>query len=258
MRRVNDLFRRAPLQEYPDYSTSHLHAGEAYSARFRERPGRAAMWLLEQELIRKIFTRLAPARTLDFATGTGRIAAELEQCLPDCELHGIDISEDMLAMARSRCQRVVFRAMDGRQAIDEFGREAFDAIAAFRFFPNADRQLREEVAEQIAALTKPGGHVVLNNHRGFWSPSYIAMRAIGNSAGNFGSRNSDIKALFLKRGFVCMRRYSIGVWPQTDFRAALLPWPIALALERFNMRLLSGIHGLGYNTIFIFKKVTQA
>lgn len=255
MRRVSDLFRRAPLQEYPDYSSSHLHAAEAYSARFRERPGRAAMWLLEQELIRKIFAKIAPTRALDFATGTGRIAAELEQCLPECELHGIDISDDMLAMARSRCPRVAFQAMDGRQALKEFGREAFDAIAAFRFFPNADPLLREEVADQIAALTKPGGHVVLNNHRSFWSPSYIALRAIGNSAGNFGSRNSDIKNLFLKRGFVCTRKYSIGVWPQTDFRAALLPWPTAIALERFNMRYLSGMHSLGYNTVFVFKKV---
>jgi trans-aconitate methyltransferase len=216
------------------------------------------MWLLEQELIRKIFVELAPTRALDFATGTGRIAAELEQCLPECELHGIDISDDMLAMARSRCQRVAFQAMDGRQALKEFGREAFDAITAFRFFPNADPLLREEVADQIAALTKPGGHVVLNNHRSFWSPSYIALRAIGNSAGNFGSRNSDIKDLFLRRGFVSTRKYSLGVWPQTDFRAALLPWPIALAFERFNMRYLSGTHSLGYNTVFVLKKVTAA
>lgn len=251
---MKDLFRREPLREYPDYSASHLHAGEAYQARFRDRPGRAAMWQLEQELIRKIFPRLAPARALDFATGTGRIAAELERCLPECELHGVDISTDMLVTARTKCTRVTFHAMDGRMALSEFGSQAFDLVSAFRFFPNADPQLREDVADQIAQLTRPGGHVVLNNHRNFWSTSYIAMRAAGNEAGNFGSRNADIKALFQKRGFVCTRKYSLGVWPQTDFRPALLPWPTAMALERFNMRYCAGTHTLGYNTVFVFKK----
>lgn len=130
---MKDLFRREPLREYPDYSASHLHAGEAYQARFQDRPGRAAMWKLEQELIGKVFPRLTPSRALDFATGTGRIASELEKCLPECELHGIDISDDMLGMARTQCRRVAFHAMDGRLALSEFGREAFDVVSVFRF-----------------------------------------------------------------------------------------------------------------------------
>lgn len=254
---MKDLFRREPLVEYPDYSSSHMHAGEAYQDRFSARPGRAGMWLLEQALIKKVFSRFAPRRALDFATGTGRIASELQKCWPACELHGIDISDDMLAMARAKCQHVVFHTMDGRQALSEFGPEAFDAVSAFRFFPNADPQLREDVADQISAMTKPGGHVIVNNHRNFWSTSYVAMRAAGNSAGNFGSRNSDIKDLFLKRGFVCTHKYSLGIWPQTDFRPALLSWPIATALERFNMHYCAGMHTLGYNTIFVFKKVAS-
>ncbi len=255
---MKDLFRREPLREYPDYSSSHLHAGAPYDARFRDRPGRAAMWLLEQELIGKIFPRLAPARALDFATGTGRIASRLETCLPGCELHGIDISADMLGVARSRCKRVVFHAMDGRQALHEFGREAFDVVSAFRFFSNADPQLREDAAGQIAGLTRPGGHVVVNNHRNFWSTSYMAMRATGNAGGNFGSRNADIQDLFLKRGFVRVHSYSLGIWPQTDVRSGFLSWPATIALERFNMRCCSRVHALGYNMIFIFRKVAPS
>lgn len=251
---MRDLFRLEPLREYPDYSRSHLHAGEAYQARFRDRPGRATMWQLEQELIKRIFPTLAPRSALDFATGTGRIAAELEACLPDCELHAIDISDDMLALARTRCERAAFHAMDGRQALDAFGSEAFDVVSAFRFFPNADPRLREDVADQIAGLTRHGGHVVVNNHRNFWSTSYVAMRATGISGGKYGSRNADIEQLFLTRGFVRERTYSLGVWPQTDFRSILLPWSMTNALERFNMRHMSRWHRMGYNTIFVFKK----
>lgn len=253
---MKDLFRREPLREYPDYSTSHSHAGEAYQGRCSARPGRAAMWDLERPIIEHIFTELAPRRALDFAAGTGRITAELEKCLPECDIHGIDISDDMLATARVKCKRVTFHAMDGRLALNEFGREAFDVVSAFRFFPNADPQLREDVAEQISAMTKRGGHIILNNHRNFWSTSYLAMRAANNRSGNYGSRNSDIKGLFLRRGFSCVRKYSLGVWPQTDFRPFLLSWSAANALERLNMRYLSRVHAFGYNTIFVFRKAT--
>ncbi len=253
---MRDLFRRTPLRQFPQYSTSHLRAGQAYQARFHERPGRAAMWALEQPLICEIFARLAPRRMLDFATGTGRIAAELEATLPSCELHAIDISSDMLALARAKCKGVAFHEMDGRQALARFGENAFDAVSAFRFFPNADPALREDAAEQIAGLTKPGGHVVINNHRSFWSLSYMAMRAAGNSDGSYGTPNADIMKLFRQRGFSCVRRYSLGVWPQTDFRAFFLPWSVATAIENANRRLLARAHTLGYNTVFVFRKDT--
>jgi ubiquinone/menaquinone biosynthesis C-methylase UbiE len=193
---------------------------------------------------------------LDFATGTGRIAAELEATLPSCELHAIDISSDMLALARARCKGVAFHEMDGRQALARFGENAFDAVSAFRFFPNADPALREDAAEQIAGLTKPGGHVVINNHRSFWSLSYMAMRAAGNSDGSYGTPNADIMKLFRQRGFSCVRRYSLGVWPQTDFRAFFLPWTVATAIENANRRFLARAHTLGYNTVFVFRKDT--
>lgn len=251
---MKNLFRRQPLREYPDYSSSHLHAGEAYQARFQKKPGRAAMWELEKPLLQDIFQNLAPRRALDFATGTGRIVSELEKCLPDCEFHGTDISEDMLAIARAQCKRVTLHLIDGRRALEVCGREAFDVVSAFRFFPNADRQLREDAADQIAGLTKPGGYVVVNNHRSFWSISYLAMRAVGNNDGSYGSRNVDIKKLFLDRGFSCVRSYSLGVWPQTELRAFGLSWSVTSALECFNKRHFSTMHTLGYNTIFIFRK----
>ncbi|HJY07376.1 MAG TPA: class I SAM-dependent methyltransferase [Bryobacteraceae bacterium] len=251
---MKDLFRRTPLQQFSEYSTSHLHAGTAYHARFRDKPGRAVMWALEQDLIKDIFKNLAPRCVLDFATGTGRIVSTLEKALPDCEFHGIDISQDMLTIARAECKRTKFHEMDGRQALNEFGKEAFDAVSAFRFFPNADPPLRDRVAEQISGLTKTGGHVIVNNHRNFWSTSYVGMRASGNSEGNYGSSNAAIKDLFLRRGFSCVRQYSLGVWPQSDFRPLLLSWSVTSALERFNLRHLSRLHSLGYNTIFVFRK----
>ncbi len=251
---MKDLFRRTPLQQFTQYSTSHMKAGVVYQARFYDRPGRAAMWVLEKHLIKKIFTNIAPGLALDFATGTGRIVSMLDEYLPNCEFHGIDISRNMLDIARDQCTRTTFHEMDGRQALEHFGEESFDVVSAFRFFANAEPALREDVAKQIAGLTRPGGHVVLNNHRSFWSIPYVMMRAAGSNDGNYGARNADIKQLFLEQGFSCVHRYSLGVWPQTEFRSVLLPWRVTNAIENFNMRYLSGTHALGYNTIFVFRK----
>jgi len=98
--------------------------------------------------------------------------------------------------------------------------------------------------------------VVVNNHRSFWSTSYMAMRAMGNNDGSYGTRNADIKRLFRERGFTCQAGYSLGIWPQTDFRSFVLPWPATLAVERFNLRYLARLHSTGYNTVFLFKKMS--
>lgn len=251
---VKELFRRTPLQQFTHYSDSHAHASAAYMARFRVRPGRAAMWKMEARLLERIFKCLAPHRVLDFATGTGRIARALESCLPDCELHGVDISSDMLDVARENCTHTKLHQMDGRQALDAFGPEAFDAISAFRFFANAEPSLRMDAAGQIAGLLRPGGHVVVNNHRSFWSASYVLMRAAGHRDGCYGCRNAEIKQLFAAHGLQLAGCHSLGIWPQTENRSFLLPWRATHAIERFNLCHLSTMHTLGYNTIFVFRK----
>src|SRR5699024_6193005 len=121
---MKELFRRTPLQQFTQYSASHMDAGTAYQVRFRDRPGRAAMWVLEQQLIKRIYKSIAPRNALDFATGTGRIVSVLEKFQPDCEFHGIDISNSMLTIARDASKRVIFHEMDGRQALNYFGEES--------------------------------------------------------------------------------------------------------------------------------------
>lgn len=65
-----------------------------------------AIWQLQRPVIGRILKdfrreRTEPVRLLDFACGTGRVLASLEPLVDRAE--GIDVSENMVAVARTKC-----------------------------------------------------------------------------------------------------------------------------------------------------------
>ena len=100
-------------------------------------------------------------RVLDIGSGPGLLAYELAAAVgPDGRVCGIDISEDMLAMARKRCAAqpwTEFQRADATQL--PFPDDSFDAAAS--------TQVYEYVAEIPTALVelyrvmRPGGRVVI-------------------------------------------------------------------------------------------------
>lgn len=251
---LRQLFKTKPDARRDDYSRSHLEKGIDYQERFASLPGRAFMWKLEQQVLAECVKKAAPRRVLDFASGTGRVAGFLARASPETEIHGVDISESMLAVAKENCPDVHFHLLDARRTIEYFGPTCFDFVSAFRFFANADDTLRAEAAEQIAAVVKPGGWLVFNNHRNFWSSSYVAKRLASRGAG-VGASNAELESLFLRRGFVRRRRYSLGIWPQSEAKAYWLPWSLTRWIERANLSATSELHSLGYNVIWLMRKL---
>jgi SAM-dependent methyltransferase len=246
------LLATRPIGEFDDYRTSHITAGEKYHKRFVTQPGRAMMWELEKQVLRALVDARSPQRILDFACGTGRISSFLEQSFADLEIHGIDISESMLSIARATAVRANYSRIDSQAARARFGDGSFDMILAFRFFANAQPALRQTIAADLVALLAEKGVLVVNNHRNFWSPSYLARRLRGEKP--LGALNGDIVRLFHGLGLRVAQTVSLGVWPQGDRRAMLLPWRAVRALERANLGKLAGRHTLGYNTIWVFSR----
>ena len=111
----------------------------------------------------RIVRRSRPHRILDVATGTGDLAIAMARRIRDVQVLGVDLSEQMLAVAR---RKIEARGLDGRIVLDRGDAERLAvadasvdvATVAFgvRNFGDLGAGLRE-----LARTIKPGGKVVI-------------------------------------------------------------------------------------------------
>ena len=121
-----------------------------------------------------------PRRGLDLGTGTGVAARALALRFPAALVTGVDLSEGMLAEARSLLPagldgRVAFRAGDA--AALPFGDGEFDLVTLMNMIPFFD---------ELARVTRPGGHVVVSFSRGSETPIYVAPERLRRGLGRRG------------------------------------------------------------------------
>jgi SAM-dependent methyltransferase len=130
------------------------------------RPGSydAWLWRLERRYLSVVFDRHFGAkhpRYLDFACGSGRILAALEgRCH---EPTGIDVSSAMLDLARGKVE--ASRLVHGDLASDaSLLTGSYELITAFRFFLNAEGELRAQALRALHRLLAEDGVLILNIH----------------------------------------------------------------------------------------------
>lgn len=139
----------------------------AAAAQFYDEHARRFMGSVYRRFTRKAAGLIpAGAHVLDVGTGTGRLAIELAKARPDLHITGVDISEDMLGMARQNA------AQSGLSAVVEFR----PAPAAALPFPgghfalvtsNASLHLWTDpakVLDEIARVTAPGGYCLVRDN----------------------------------------------------------------------------------------------
>lgn len=250
---VFGLFRWRPRSR-PDYSESHIGKGVDYDSRFFDDSPRALMWQFEKRIVREVSNRSGRSIALDFATGTGRIACEMKAQNHLLEVVGVDISPTMLDVARGKGCDIVFETLDVRNESEWLRRYAdrFDIIVAFRFFANADSFLREQAAKMLSQSLKSSGIIVVNNHRNFWSIPYLARRILQPSFRE-GCLNSDIVSIFDRQALHLAESWSLGIWPQTDYRF-IGPKRVVQWVESLNYTHFSKQHRLGYNQVLVFSR----
>jgi ubiquinone/menaquinone biosynthesis C-methylase UbiE len=99
-------------------------------------------------------------RVLDVACGTGRLEAMLRETHPDIDVTGVDLSPDMLTVARQRLpEDARTRWLHGTLDAVELPPGSFDLVTcnnAFHLFPEQQASLHH-----MAALARPGGLVAL-------------------------------------------------------------------------------------------------
>ena len=215
--------------DYMDYRESHQHRGADYDATIAADAFDSYIDRWEQRHVREIVPRTFPAkipRYLDFACGTGRLTTVIAPLAT--EVVGVDVSESMLAKAAAKLPSARFLRADLTTEKHDLG--MFDLVSSFRFFGNAQAELRAGALRALNALLRPGGYLLLNNHR---NPNAIASLiarvrgrdgratpAGGTAEGASNTlANGELRRILTMAGFSVVEAHPIAVW---QYRARLM------------------------------------
>ena len=196
--------------ETHDYRTSHLKKGEDYDRDLAVGDLNTYMALREREILTRVMPSLFPGgipRYLDFACGTGRVTQTIAPLAR--ESFGVDVSETMLEQARRKCPGTTFFVRDVTR--DGPPVTGVDLVSAFRFFGNAQNELRVAVLRAINAMVADGGYFVLNNHR---NPGSLTarLRRLRGTPETMDLTYPKIERLLADAGFRVEQVHGIALW----------------------------------------------
>lgn len=159
------------------YRESHKYEGKGaeYEAYYQNKTWQRFLWSREQEIILRILEKYFAGRDvhlLDFACGTGRITEFLENRVKTST--GVDVSGSMLAVAKEKLKRTEIIETD-ITAENFLKPRKFNLITTFRFFLNAEPELRSVAIGALVELLDEDGYLVFNNHQNSGSP-WIKLR----------------------------------------------------------------------------------
>jgi SAM-dependent methyltransferase len=199
-----------------DYRDTHLHRGADYDAALAGDPFDVFLGTRERALLLEAVHRWFPQgipRYLDFACGTGRIT----QVVAPLAVHsyGVDIAETMLAVARTKCPQTTFLLRDLTREAAAI--EPVQLITAFRFFGNAQDELRRDALRALHAVLADDGVLILDNHRNPWTLRNGIRRLVGRRSDELVGMRLDLhygklRRLLTAAGFRIESIQGIGFW----------------------------------------------
>ncbi|MCD4664599.1 MAG: class I SAM-dependent methyltransferase [Bacteroidales bacterium] len=203
-----------------DYRDSHTapDRGASYQKAFVDMKYRKYIWSWEKNVLKKIIKKYMANKErikyLDFACGAGRIIGFLEEDM--FESIGVDISDSMLNVALQNVKKSKFLKIDLTKK-NIFDDNYFDLITAFRFFLNAQQELREEILNVLSKILKKDGCFVFNIHLNKTSIYYRVARLYRRLKG----LDSEFNAVDIKE--VSQMVEKAGMKIVSTFHFALLP-----------------------------------
>lgn len=190
-------------------------------------------------------------RYLDFACGTGRVlrigSRHFEESV------GIDISPDMLEVARERVPQAHLMCLDVTRDVDE-ATGSFDCVSMFRFLLNAEPALRHEVLAWLARHMPAGATLIGNNHMETLSISgvvTVASRTLFGRRRNYLSRRG-VERMLADAGFSIESWRGYRVLP-TVMGKPLLGRAGQLAAERVATAV--GLGRFGVEQVFVARRL---
>ena len=203
-----------------DYESKEYGAG-SYSS---------CIWNLQRPVLEKILANFRPrhsrpVRLLDFACGTGRVMAALENQADAIE--GIDISENMVAVARGKCPTAQLKVGDILLQ-PELLQHKYDFITAFRFLLNVEPETRAKVLRRLREVIQPDGFLITNVHgnsRSLRHPAIVWRRwreRLQPTGAMLNEMSPEVtRQLLHASGFKIVRQFGFGILPPTLYRTPL-------------------------------------
>lgn len=133
---------------YEDASRSNAYATLEFANTY---------YLAYRDLSAVISQHVTGKRALDFGCGAGRSTRFLRQL--GFHATGVDISEDMLRMARATDPSGDYRLVPDDN-FDELGNGAFDLVLSAFTFDNIPGQIKVRIFSDLGKLLKPNGTIV--------------------------------------------------------------------------------------------------
>jgi len=239
-----------------DYRLSHL--GERKTTQYDEVIYRQNsyddwLWRYERAILAseiKCIEEGRRTRYLDFATGTGRIIAFLEDSFK--ESVGVDMSSDMLVRAKEKIKKAKLVEAD-ITVEDTIAGEKFDVVTAFRFFLNAQPVLRSAALETLVPKLRDEKSLFIFNIHG----NTLSYRLFAKLWYRLRGRQLNAMTVFAARalarrhGLFVERWYGFGVIPKVCYR-----WGNARAVFIIDAILsrLPFIKYIAYDLIFVCRK----
>ena len=201
---------KTPLTD-ADYRVSHIEKGDYYDAALEGSAFDKYMADWEKIYIPKIIHNLFPTglnRYLDFACGTGRITEQIAPLANHST--AVDISPTMMAVARKKCPATRFHLGDITKEDPDLGQ--FDLVSSFRFFGNAQDELRDVALHAITKRLAPNGRLLINSHRNPRALYALLDRLTGGTSGNMDLHLGKLRILLDRHGLEIESLQPIGAW----------------------------------------------
>jgi SAM-dependent methyltransferase len=197
------------------FTDSHKQEGKGagYDERYSTDPWRRFLWSQEQRVLKDFADTCLKDKEihlLDFACGTGRICEFFEPYVKTAI--GVDVSPSMLEIARQKLKRTQIIEADITKDAAVLSGRKFNLITAFRFFLNAEPELRNGVMRTLVPLLANDGYFVFNNQRNSTSPLLRFKYRRRHNQRNFMSMQ-EMHDLARQFGLEIIKIYPIGFLP---------------------------------------------
>jgi predicted TPR repeat methyltransferase len=233
------------------YVERHKARGQDYDESFSPEvnPYRAMVWRLEQRALDQIVRQHlngAEIDLLDFACGTGRILGHLKGRVRSAT--GVDVSSAMMEPARKAAPDAELIEADLTQR-DVLNDRQFNLITAFRFFPNAEPDLRRAVFQVLARHLGKSGVLVFNNHKNRNSLRRRISRLTGREVRRGTMSHQEVEELLGGVGLRVVQQIPLANLPVSE-KHPLLPVSLVEPIERGLSR-IPALSGVAQHIIYV-------